>query len=111
MKAPAEANSAACLTRREPSYITPDIGKAGDAKCSFDLIESNADYYDRSLPRTTIQLVTVGRFPYLPPRGGLPGSRYRDTWANQHMMWGLDWQKIRRRVDLSQRSDVGHAQI
>lgn len=95
---PAQSKSPACLVKREPSYTTQDVGVSGDSNCQFDLVEPNPDYYDRSLPRDALQLVSIDRFPSEAPKGGLPGSRYRNMWANGHMMWGLDWQKFRREV-------------
>lgn len=88
----------ACLVKREQSYITPDIATAGDASCSFALVERNPDYYDKSLPPTALQLLVLSRFSWITPIGGLPGERYRHTWANRHTIWGLDWQKFRRDV-------------
>lgn len=94
----AEAQSPACLVRLEPAHVTPDVAVAGDARCTLALVERNPDYYDRSRPRSVIQVLTIDRFPLQPPAGGLPGSRHRNVWANQHMVWGLDWQQIRREV-------------
>jgi hypothetical protein len=95
---PAEAEQAACLITLPQSFATPDIGTAGGPACAFALVERDPDYYDRSLPRTAIQLVVISRFEWLAPVGGLPGDRYRDRWANRNMLWGLDWQRFRRDV-------------
>lgn len=94
----AQAQGPACLVARKQSYITPDIATAGESACSFNLVERNPGYYDRTLPRTAIQLVTISRFPWVPPAGGLPGSRHRAVYVNRHMVWGLDWQIFRRDV-------------
>lgn len=92
------ADSAACLIASRNSTVTPDIGTAGDAACAFAVVERNPEYYDKALPRTAIQLLVISRFSWLAPVGALPGTRYRDNWANRHMLWGLDWQKFRRDV-------------
>lgn len=94
----AEGQRGACLVKREQTYITPDIAAAGSPSCSYNLVERNADYYDKSLPPTAPQLLVLSRFSMLPPIGGLPGERHRNRWANRHMIWGLDWQKFRRDV-------------
>lgn len=94
----AEGQSPACLVQREQSYITPDIAAVGTRGCTFNLVERNPDYYDKSLPRTAPQILVISRFSWLPPIGGLPGQRRRYTWANRHTLWGLDWQKFRRDV-------------
>lgn len=93
-----EGQRAACLIKREQIYITPDIAAAGSASCSFNLVERNPDYYDKTLPPTAPQLLVLSRFSWVPPIGGLPGERHRNRWANRHMIWGLDWQKFRRDV-------------
>ena len=94
----ADGQSPACLVQREQSYVTPDIAAAGSRGCTFNLVERNPDYYDKTLPRTVPQLVVISRFSWVAPVGGLPGQRHRFTWANRHMLWGLDWQKFRRDV-------------
>lgn len=93
-----EAQRPACLIPRERSYITPDIAPAGTSTCAHNLVERNPDYYDKTLPPTALQLLVLSRFSWVPPIGGLPGDRYRSTWANRHTIWGLDWQKLRRDV-------------
>lgn len=90
---PADAARPACLIRRGTD--PPDVAVAGEAACAFGLIESNPDYYDRRLPRTQIQLVSVSGISDRGPGGGLPGTT-RYPWANGHTIYGLDWQKIRR---------------
>jgi hypothetical protein len=92
----ADTNASACLIKREQSYVTPDIAASGDAACAFNLVEENPDYYDRSLSPAAPQLLVIARFNWVPPVGGLPGTRYRARWANSHVAWGLDWQKFRR---------------
>lgn len=94
----ADAQSPACLVKREESYVTPDIARTGNASCAFTLVERNPDYYDKTLPRTAPQILVISRFSWVPPVGGLPGQRRRYTWGNRHMLWGLDWQKFRRDV-------------
>lgn len=94
----ADASAPACLIPRKESYVTPDIGVAGRDGCAVGLVERNPDYYDRTLPRTALQLLVISRFSWVPPFGGLPGERHRPIWANRHMLWGLDWQKFRRDV-------------
>ncbi|TKB68409.1 MAG: hypothetical protein E8D47_02860 [Nitrospira sp.] len=92
---PADTAQAACLIRRgnEP----PDIAGAGDAACSFKLIEHNPDYYDRRLPRTQVQLVSMYGLSDRGPGAGMPATT-RFAWANSHTTYGLDWQKLRRDV-------------
>lgn len=88
-----DAKRPACLIRRgtEP----PEVAVAGDAACTFGLIEHNPDYYDRSLPRTRIQIMTIYGLSDRGPGGGLPATT-RYPWANGYTTYGLDWQKIRR---------------
>ncbi len=90
---PADAARPACLIRRgtEP----PDIAEAGDAACSFGLIEHNPDYFDRRLPRTQVQIMSLYGLSDRGPGGGLPGTT-RYPWTNGYTIYGLDWQKTRR---------------
>ncbi len=92
---PADAARPACLIRRgtEP----PDVAVTGDAACSFGLIEQNPDYYDRRLPRTQVQLLSLYGLSDRGPGGGLPATT-RYPWANGFTLYGLDWQKLRRDV-------------
>lgn len=93
-----EAQAPACLIDRERGSATPGLATSGNPDCSIDLVERNPDFYDRSLPRTALQILVIGRFSWVAPAGGLPGSRYRYLFANRHMLWGLDWQKFRSEV-------------
>lgn len=92
---PADAARPACLVRRDTE--APDVGVTGDAACSFGLVEQNPDYYDRRLPRTQVQLLTLYGMSDRGPGGGLPATT-RYPWANDYTVYGLDWQKLRREV-------------
>ena len=74
---------------------------AGDARCATRMVEPNPDYFDRSLPPSAIQLVTLRSLPPEPPRGGLVGVRrgqQKVAWMNQAIFWGADWTAFRASV-------------
>lgn len=80
--------------RSSISLVVP----AGDARCATRMVEPNPDVFDRSLPRSAIQLVTLRNLPPQPPQGGLVGmrsARMKVTWMNQAIFWGTDWAAFR----------------
>lgn len=81
---------------RTALVVTPN-----DSRCSQQMVEPNPDYFDRSLPRSAIQLIIVRDLPSEPPRGGIVGV-YRAgdkmSWMNQAIFYGADWRAFRQQV-------------
>jgi hypothetical protein len=96
----AERAASGCFVRDEVEFgsrISLVVPEA-DARCATRMVEPNPDYFDRSLPPSAIQLVTLRSLPPEPPRGGLvgvPRARQKITWMNQVIFWGADWQAFR----------------
>lgn len=100
---PAERAAPGCFTGREVDFgsrlrlVVP----AADPRCDTRMVEPNPEYFDRRLPRSAIQLVTLRTLPREPPRGGLVGVRrehLKVTWMNQAIFWGADWNAFRNTV-------------
>ena len=97
---PEERAAPGCFTGNELDFgdrlrlVVP----AGDARCQTRMVAPDPDYFDRSLPRFAIQLVTLRSLPAQPPRGGLvgvPNGRAKVAWMNQALFWGVDWSAFR----------------
>jgi hypothetical protein len=98
-----ERNRPGCFVADEVEYGSRVslVVDADDARCTTRMVEPDPDYFDRRLPRSAIQLVTLRSLPAEPPVGGLvgaPSARGKVTWMNQAIFWGTDWAAFREAV-------------
>jgi hypothetical protein len=100
---PQQAAAPACLedlnTANGHEWKTIRIGVKGSSAACQDLLEVNTEYFDRSLPRTAIQLITVDRISCVALHGGTmaPSSDHTSSGgcAIHAAMWReLNWQKL-----------------
>lgn len=93
-------------TRAAPGCLATD-GSGGimrvvprdAASCRRPIAERNPDLYDRSLPRWAPQIITVSAvtpFENGPPADQRPSQRQIPRWAATQLIWGIDWQQVRR---------------
>ncbi len=66
----------------------PDVVGVDDPNCVHRMEEANPDYYDRSLPRSAVQLVRISRFPLQRPNS-------RPAAGNHNVVMGVDWRAFR----------------
>lgn len=93
-----DASKPGCIVPRSKQYEVPEVVAADDSSCVHPMVQYDADYYDKSIPRTAMQLLVMDRFNPKPPVGGRPVQRYINDWANSHVVYGLDWQKVRQEL-------------
>lgn len=74
------------------------VVSATDPRCATRMVEPDPDYFDRRLPPSAIQLVTLWPFRPDPPQGGVvgaPRASLRAHWMVQALFWGTDWAAFR----------------
>jgi hypothetical protein len=75
------------------------VVRSDDPTCRKRIFERNPDIYDRSLPRWAPQVITVHAvipFEKGPPADRRPSQREIDRWSAMQLVWGIDWQQVRR---------------
>jgi hypothetical protein len=91
---PERASEPGCLSPRIIGTVLSDVVTFDDRFCLRPMVEPHPDFFDRSLPRSAIQLVSFRTFDLDP---GQPAGR-RDLDARASFFWGVDWQRLRREV-------------
>ncbi|MCU0648164.1 MAG: hypothetical protein MUF00_09230 [Gemmatimonadaceae bacterium] len=88
---PHDAAAQGCLTSIVAGLTVPDVVTVNDPHCVRRMEEANPEYYDRSAPRSAVQLVAVSRFR-------LRRIDSRDDDGAYNLVFGVDWQAFAREV-------------
>jgi hypothetical protein len=88
---PQDAAAQGCLSSVVADTVVPDVLPISDPNCVHRMEEANPDYFDRSAPRTKIQIIDLSSFP-------LRRVDSRDDDAAYNLLVGVNWQALRRDV-------------
>jgi hypothetical protein len=98
--AAADAGAPACLRVPSGGIVMFDgVVARGQPGCGAPLVEDNPELFDRRLSRSAVQVLTVDARGHL--EGGVPtGERPANpkSWAPRHLLYGLDWSRVRREL-------------
>ncbi len=96
---PAEGAEPACLLdRAEPTTLLSRFVPATTPNCR-PVIRPNWDYFDRSLPRTAIQLITIGLRECTNDPKVASGSNPAGCPTNLALLRSLDWEQMKALMD------------
>ena len=87
---PEAAAAQGCLSPEVAGTTVPDVLAVDDPHCVQRMEEPNPDYYDRTLPRSRVQLVRIRGFAMRRPMESRPAT------ANVNLLTGVDWSAFRR---------------
>jgi hypothetical protein len=89
-----QASAPACLSPPLRGTTVPDVLAVDDPHCVHPMVEANPEHFDRTLPRSAIQVISFRLFDLDP---AAPNAK-KDRAARAVFFWGVDWQRLRREV-------------